>query len=171
MVQIGNVHIGKAQSAKLPNISIQEAVLIWDLLAARYKCIEETNIYLNYAHDPEFKLLITKMGMKLLEYQAAELERQCQLYGIPMPSRPPKNVTLNNDNMIFNDRFMFMQIFEGCQHFIDVLAKCIRSTVHNDALRDIFCDFFNGELAIFNNLCKYGKMKGYLNVEPTYISS
>ncbi|HZK24919.1 MAG TPA: hypothetical protein VFC74_05985 [Oscillospiraceae bacterium] len=45
MVQIGNFHFGKADSAEKLNLSLQEAALVWDVLVSRYKCIEETNIY------------------------------------------------------------------------------------------------------------------------------
>ncbi|HZK24917.1 MAG TPA: DUF3231 family protein [Oscillospiraceae bacterium] len=125
-------------------------------------------VYFNYAHDTDFKLMIKNIGLSMLEAQAAELEKQCELYGIPMPSRPPKNVTLHGDSIIFSDEYMFRQIFEGCQHFLQHIARCISTAVHNDALREIFYKFFKDEMTIFNNICKYGKTKGYLHVAPTY---
>jgi len=168
MAQIGNIHVGKADNAVPHSITIYEAALIWDFLSARYKCIEETSIYLNYVHDPEFKKMISKLGMKILESQSAEMEKQCNLYGIPMPKRPPKGINQKGDSMNFSDEFMFRQIFEGCQHFIDHLGFCIKTIVHNDSLRDTFIGFLHEELSIFSNICKYGKIKGWLEVAPIY---
>ncbi|MDW7650152.1 MAG: DUF3231 family protein [Bacillota bacterium] len=168
MVQIGNMHIGKAETAAPPTVSIIEAGLIWDMLAARYKCIEETNYYFTHAHDPDFKTFVSRMGMELIKGQAEELEKQCQIFGIPMPDRPPKAVTKKEGSSYFNDEFMFRQIFEGCQHFLGRLANVISSITTNDALRKIFEKFFTDELYIFNNLCKYGKMKGWLKAPPVY---
>lgn len=167
MVQVGNYHLGKAETANPPTVNILEAGIIWDMLSARYKCIEETSYYLAYAHDPDFKQLIARMGMKKLKGQAKELEKQCELFGIPMPPRPPKTVTQKDDGA-FTDEFMFRQVFEGCQHFLTTIAYCISSLVGHDALRQIFINFFSDEVNIFNNLCKYGRMKGWLQVPPVY---
>jgi hypothetical protein len=168
MVQIGNIHVGKAQTAAPPVIGIEEAAIVWDMLSARYKCLEETHIYYSFAKDPEFKILISKMGIKMLEMQAEELEKQCALFGIPMPKRPPKGAKTAEDRTVFSDEFMFRQIFEGCQHFIERLGVCIKSTVHNDPLREIYIRFLSEELEIFNNLCKYGKLKSWLDIQPLY---
>lgn len=168
MAQIGNLHVGKADNAAPPTLTIYEAGIIWDFLSARYKCIEETSIYRNYAHDPDFEKMIVKIGMKMLESQVVELEKQCNLYGIPMPTRPPKGINQKGGSMNFSDEFMFRQIFEGCQHFIDHLGFCIKTFVHSDTLRDTFIDFFQEELNIFGSLCKYGKIKGWLEVPPIY---
>ena len=168
MAQIGNIHVGKADNAAPPSLTIYEAGIVWDFLSARYKCIEETNIYLNYAHDQDFKKMISRVGMKILESQAAALEKQCTLYAIPMPKRPPKGINQKGGGMNFSDEFMFRQIFEGCQHFIDHLGFCIKTVVHNDGLRDLFIDFLHEELSIFSNICKYGKIKGWLEVAPIY---
>jgi hypothetical protein len=168
MVQVGNFHLGKAQTAQLPTLSIDEAATMWDMLSARYKCIEETEIYYNYAHDPEFKTMIARMGLALLKRQAEELERQCRTYGLPMPGRPAESVNRNEDGENFRDEYMFRQIFEGCQHQLEALARSIKSTVHSDPLREMYTGFFNEELTIFNQLCKYGKMKGWLEAQPAY---
>ncbi|EEG76348.1 DUF3231 family protein [Dethiobacter alkaliphilus] len=168
MFQVGNVHIGKAETTTQPTISIIEAGILWNMLSARYKCIEETNIYFNYAHDKEFKEIISRMGMAMLNKHITDMEKQCEIFGVPMVKRPPKSTVQQGDNMNFSDQFMFRQIFEGCQHFLCVLADCIAKSVHNDALRDMYIDHYNGELEIFNNLCKYGKMKGWLEIPPIY---
>jgi hypothetical protein len=168
MVQVGNVHIGKADKTKEPTLSILEAGLLWDALVARYSCIEETQIYYNYAKDVEFKAIISKIGLNLLEKQARQIEKQLEIYKIPLPQRPPKTVSREDDSMILSDRFMFTKIFEGCQTFIDYMAYCTRSIITNDPLRQMFADFLKEEISIFNNLCKYAKLKGWIEPAPNY---
>lgn len=168
MVQIGNFHIGKAESAADPTVDITEASILWEMLVARYKCIEETQLYLNYVKDADFKVFISKVGLPMLERQANELEKQMDIYKIPLPKRPPKSVNIEDGSMAFSDELMFARIFEGCQGFIENIGYFIRTTVTNDPLRNIFYSFFKEETDMFDAMCKYGKQKGWLQVRPLY---
>jgi hypothetical protein len=168
MVQIGNIHLGKAETAERTDIDILEAALAWDLLTARYKCILETQIYHNYAHDPDFREIIEKVGIATLEKQANQLEKQLDMYRIPLPDRPPKSVNSQAGGEEFKDEYMFGRIFQGCQNFIDYLAFCLRSTITNDPLRTSYTGMLEEEIVIFDRLCKYGKMKGWLQLPPVY---
>jgi len=167
-VQIGDYHIGKAQTATKPNLDIYEASLLWDLLVARYLCIEETQIYYNYAHDPEFKKIINTVGISVLEKQAAELEKQLNLFNLPLPKRPPKNHNRPEDTEVMSDEFIFAKIFRGCQSFIDLHARAIRSMITNDPLRATVTNFLNEEIMIFDKLIKFGKQKGWFEPPPMY---
>jgi len=170
MVQIGDIHLGKAESAIPPGINIMEASLLWDALMSRYKCVEETQFYYKYAHDNDFKALL-KFGVNFLSSQADELEKQMVKYQLPMPKRPPLsfNDPENNRN-IFSDEFMLRQIFEGCQTFIDYFARVSRSVIANDQLRKVFVNFLTDELTLFDKLCKFAKLKGWIEVPPPYHS-
>lgn len=168
MVQIGNYHIGKADTATEPRIDVGEAALIWDLLVARYQCVEETQIYHNFAHDSELRVLMQDVGIGLLERQVKELEEHLNKYQVPLPKRPPKTYNLRDGSEFMTDEFMFIKIFTGCQIFIDCLARAIRSTVTNDALRSVFVKFLKDEIPLFDRLCKYGKQKGWLEPPPMF---
>ncbi len=169
MVQIGNLHIGPTQSVKLPTISIQEAAYLWDFLCSRYKCLEETGIYLNLAKDPDFITFIKTGIVLILERQVKVIEKEMDRYKIPLPTPGPKTFSnLNDKKFEIRDEFMFQQIFEGCQYYIDYLARITRSMVTNDPLRDTFAGFLKEELLLFDQLCKYAKAKGWLQVPPMY---
>lgn len=168
MVQLGNIHIGKAETVIPPSLSIMEAAMLWEFTVARYKCIEETQIYHSYAHDPDLKYFIKNALKIILEDQINELEKQMNIYKIPLPKRPAKSVNHENNPEFISDEFLFNQIFEGCQRFIDYLARIIRSTITNDALRKMYAAFLKEELAIFEKLCKYAKAKGWLEASPKY---
>ncbi|MBO8129640.1 MAG: DUF3231 family protein [Peptococcaceae bacterium] len=168
MVQIGNYHIGKAENAEKPVLDSGEAFLLWDELVSRYDIIELTQIYLNFAHDPDFKQLLRRGLFNTLEKQVNILEKEANRYQILLPNRPPKSVNIPADTTLLEDRFMFRQIFLGIQYMIDTHIRTIRSFTTNDPLRKMFIQFAKDELDIFNNLCKFGKLKGWLQAPPVY---
>ena len=167
-MQIGNYHIGRAETAKEPQIAAIDSYFLWDQLVSRYDIIEQTQIWLNFAHDPEFRLILERGLSEALEKQVNELERQMNKFKLPLPPRPPKSANIISDSGILTDKFMFKQVFTGIQLFIDLHAHTIRSVIHNDTLRKMFIKFANQELEIFDRLCKYGKIKGWLEVIPLY---
>ncbi|WP_366923992.1 DUF3231 family protein [Metallumcola ferriviriculae] len=169
MVQLGNIHIGNAGEAQPPSLSIQEAGYLWDFLVGRYKCLEETNIYLNIAKDPEFIVMLRTGISEILTEQAAKVEKEMEKYKLPLPKRNPKAFkNLNKKEVEVDDEFIFRQIFSGCQEYIDYLARTTRSMIINDNLRSLFAGFLKKELFFFDKLCKYGKTKGWLEVPPMY---
>lgn len=167
MVQIGNIHFGSADTAVKPALDIVEAAWLWDFMVGRYRCIEETQIYQNYAHDPDLKAMF-EFGINFLEKQVNELEKQMDIYKMPMPMRPPKSVNQSENSMVLSDRFMFSQIFQGCQAFIDYLARMSRSITTNDPLRQMAVKFLTDELFLFDKQVRLAKVKGWLNPPPVY---
>ncbi|MHB1126741.1 MAG: DUF3231 family protein [Bacillota bacterium] len=168
MVQIGNLHLGKAETAQEPLVSLVEAALLWDLTTARYKCIEETQMYLSYAHDQDLQQLITTGLRRPLEVQANALEKCMNKYKIPLPARPPKSFNSANPNPVMTDEFILKQIFLGCQYTIDNLARLSHSFIFDDSLRQLVVSFLQDELIIFDKLCKYAKTRGWIEPQPTY---
>lgn len=97
------------------------------------------------------------------------MEKELNRYRIPLPNRPPKSVKIPANTGILEDQFMFKQIFTGIQSFLDNHVRTVRSITTNDALRDMFISFAKEELDIFNDICKYGKSKGWLSIPPKYM--
>lgn len=168
MVQIGNIHIGIAETAKPPSLNIGEAYLLWDFLSYRYNCVNQTQYYYTLAHDADFKQVI-KIGLNAtLEKQVAKLEDELNKLKIPLPSRPEKYVNVENISGEFKDQFVFTQIFTGIEHCLNKTISATTSFVSNDDLREMFIGFTKEGLTTFNNLCKYGKIKGWMNPAPIY---
>ncbi len=169
MVQVGNFHIGRAETAQSPSLDSGEAFLLWDMLVSRYDIIENTQIYQNFGHDQDFKLLLQRGLNKTLEKEVNIMEKELNRYRIPLPNRPPKSVKIPANTGILEDQFMFKQIFTGIQAFLDNHVRTVRSVTTNDALRDMFIRFAKEELDLFNDICKYGKSKGWLEIPPRYL--
>lgn len=58
MVQIGNFHVGRAETVQEPRIHSGEAFLMWDYLVSRYDFIQMIQLFQNFAHDENWILLI-----------------------------------------------------------------------------------------------------------------
>lgn len=165
-MQFKDFHLGWAQTVQQPEIYSSEAYLLWDNLVARYDIIHTTQIYLNSVHDPEFKIIMRKGLMDILEKQVDVLEKEMDKYHLPLPQRPPKSVNFYMESNVIDDEYVFRRLFIGMQSFIDSFIRTVKSMVYNKALRNIFLDFLKEEIKTYDSLCKYGKMKGWLRTTP-----
>ncbi|MDT3700436.1 MAG: DUF3231 family protein [Thermincola sp.] len=170
MVQIGNIHIGKANSATLPRLEIGEAFILSQQLYYRYFCVEKTQQFYKWANDTELKAMI-KVGLDFLEKEVAILEEQMDKYNVPQPTRSPKSVKVTvsaNESTLINDQLIFENIRDGCVAAIEKNLRNAIAILNNDSLRIMFLDFVKEEADIMVLCCKYGKLKGWLPIYPIY---
>lgn len=168
-MQIGDLHIGRADKAEPPSVDIMEAAAIWEELTARYDIIQFTQILQNFVHDTDLKLIINKGLFQILEKQVNVLEEEMNVLQIPLPERPPKSVNIPSTTGLFQDEFIFSSVFVGIQHMMDRHIKHIRSITTSDRLRRIFIEFMQQEMEVFDNMVKYGKLKGWLKLPPKFV--
>lgn len=166
MVQIGNFHIGSAHTAKPPVLTAGEAYLIWDHLISRYDTIIQTLFYQAFIHDPELEVILIEGLAMVLEKQTERLEKELQIYKMPLPQKPPKSINFNVDSNIFADRFIFKRVYSGIQKFLDNHVRAFRIMVVNDPLGRLFMKYSLEEIKAFDRLCNYGKIKGWIDVPP-----
>lgn len=142
---------------------------MWDYLVARYRCIEHTQMMQHLAHDQDFKLFIADAIKCILEDQADDMEKELEKIGLALPKRPPKSVSdASVRPEIFTDEYIFHQIYIGCGNYFDQLIYAIRGLKTNDTLRKKFMDYLMIELEVYDDLTKYGKVKGWLEAPPMY---
>ncbi|EEG76027.1 DUF3231 family protein [Dethiobacter alkaliphilus] len=170
MIQVGNFHFGKADSAKQPQLDIVEAGILVQHLYYRYYCIEQTHQYYKAANDSDLKKMI-KMGIEYLEKEVTLLEEQMEKHSVPMPSRSPKSIKAPvnvNDSSLINDQMIYEQIRSGCSAAVEKNLRNFLAIINNDSLRSMFTNFVKEEVEILLQCCKYGKMKGWVPVYPPY---
>ena len=170
MVQIGNIHIGKTETATQPKIDIGEAFILSQQLYYRYFCLERTVQFHKWAHDVDLKTMI-KAGIYYLEKEIAAIEEQMEKFKVPQPTRSPKSVkttTSGNNSSSINDQLIFESIHHGCVEAIEKNLRNAMAILNNDSLRVMFIDLVKEELDIMYNCCKYGKLKGWLPIYPIY---
>lgn len=165
MVQIFNFHIGKADKAESPVLSAGEAYTLWNNLITRYDNIEKTQFYQNFIHDPDFKYFVCK-GLETLEKQANELDKLMDMYKLPLPNRPPKSIFVKVNSELLNDRYMFRDLIAGVEDLMTILTHTVRTYANNDILRGLAIKSLHKELETYDDMCKFGKLKGWLVPPP-----
>jgi len=166
MVQIFNFHIGRADKAAEPVLSAGEAYLLWNNLLTRYDHIEKTQLFVNLIHDAEFKFFVTKELQGTLERQANELEQLLEVHKLPLPYRPPQSSAVQVSSELVNDRYIFRDIMSGVENVMTMLTHTVRTYVNNDTMRGLAIKNLHKEVEIYDNMCKYGKLKGWLVPPP-----
>jgi len=159
-----------AQTKEKEQVSVSEANHIWDHVNTRYDQIELTNLFLEFVHDPDFKMLL-KQGLSRLKDQITMLEKKALKYDIPLPERPPAKVESVIDPEAMEDKFVYRTILTGIQSAIDLHARAVIEAVRNDSVRKMFFDLLKEELNLYGAFLKYGKVKGWTKVVPAYLHS
>lgn len=168
MVQVGDIHVGRAETAERPTAHVGEVFILWDALVTRYDQIHLTQLLENFVHDKEFKAIILRGLTRILEKQVNKLEGYMNTLQIPLPSRPPKSVRIPATEGVFDDEFIFRQIFCGIQATMFQHTRYVAELVTTDPLRNMFISFLKKELDVFNKLILYGKLKGWLQIPPEH---
>jgi hypothetical protein len=166
MVQIGNFHLGAANTAVKPKVSFGEAYALWDNLSGRYGLLETLQVFSNYTHDQELKDVIDTKIIKVMAPQIEFLEQILLKYQLPLPPRPPKDVRFEADSGTEKDEFIFRRLFSLIQDFINVCAVSIKIMVVNDEIRDRFAKYLLDKIELFDYLYVFGLNKGWLEIPP-----
>lgn len=86
-------------------LSTSEAFHIWDHISLRYEQIELMGIFVNFAHDTEFKVIL-QHGLYVYNKQVNHLEQLALKFNVPLPNRPTLPVTSPIDPETIKDKFI-----------------------------------------------------------------
>jgi len=148
-------------------LSTSEAFHIWDHISMRYEQIELIGLFINFAHDTEFKVIL-EHGLYIFKKQVKHLEQLALKLNVPLPDRPSLPVMSPIDPETIKDKFMYRNILSWELASLDTHVRAIIETIRNDALRKLWNDHLNAELEYYDKYLKYGKMKGWTRVVPIY---
>lgn len=151
-------------------LSSQEAYTLWDMLTSRYATVEKIQIFQNFIHDIDYKLLVVS-SLNTVEKEINELEKTMNNFGIALPRRPPKSVRTPANTEAIEDRFT-AGLFTGMlQENISSYLRAFRTSLTNDGIRNIFVKYMRNEVELYDNAIKYFKLKGWLGNPPLYPQS
>ena len=148
-------------------LSTSEAFHIWDHINMRYEQIELIGIFVNFAHDTEFKAIL-QHGLYIFNKQVNHLEQLALKLNVPLPNRPTLPVMSPIDPETIKDKFMYRNILSWELTSLDTHVRAIIETIRNDSLRKLWSELLNTELEYYDKYLKYGKMKGWTRVVPIY---
>jgi spore coat protein CotF len=148
-------------------LSTSEAFHIWDHISLRYEQIELIGLFLNFAHDTEFKVIL-QHGLHIFNKQVGHLEQLALKLNVPLPNRPTQLEKTPIDPETIKDKFMYRNILSWELTSLENHIRAIIETIRNDALRKLWTDLLNTELDFYDKYLKYGKMKGWIRPVPMY---
>ena len=148
-------------------LSTSEAFHIWDHINLRYEQIELIGLFINFAHDTEFKVIL-QHGSYIFNKQVNHLEQLALRLNVPLPNRPSPPVMSPIDPETIKDKFMYGNILSWELTSLDTHVRAIIETIRNDSLRKLWSELLNAELEYYDKYLKYGKMKGWTRVVPIY---
>jgi hypothetical protein len=103
----------------------------------------------------------------VIEPHVKKLEDTMKHYKLPFPPQPPKPYTNPVNLEAARDEGIFRIIMSGSQTALLVHIKAVNIST-NDAVRSLFMNFLIDELHLYDNIVKYGKIKGWVHSPPQY---
>jgi hypothetical protein len=149
------------------DIHCGEAGCLWDLLIYRYDTVYFSEIVLTLTHDMDLKLVL-ETGIELLKTQIKRLEKELAYFGIPVPKRPPEVTAIVNSKDLYQDSHIFRSVMVGMQGAASLHAKSLKKSSSNKRIRGLFKKILIEEVEHFDDLVRYGKLKGWLHDAPLY---
>jgi len=150
-----------------PKLDLQEVFNLWSLLQTRYKNVEAIQIFRNFIHDRDLQAVVDQV-MEEYQRQMAQAENEVKSFAVKMMERPPVDVKTSQPVEALSDGFIFIRIYELVRNDLFHLSRAMRTTTTNDRLRSILRGFLTAQLDIFELLVKYGKVKEWLDIAPTF---
>jgi hypothetical protein len=149
------------------SLSTAEAFHIWDHIILRYEQIELMGLYLSFAHDTEFKVIL-QHGLYVMNKQVKKLEQLALNHNVTLPNRPSQPIVTPIDPETIQDKFLYNNILGYLLNALDTHVRAIIETVRNDSLRNLWTQLLSAELEYYDKYLKYGKMKGWTRAVPIY---
>ena len=150
-------------------IAVSEADHLWTHINDRYTQLEMTDHCKGYIHDNEFKQILN-FGSKELKKQLKFLEDKALEFEMSLPTKPPVTMNIPIDAEVVEDKYIYNLITKGIRDSIKLHIGAITDALRNDSIRDMFKKLLKKEIAFYNNLIKYGKLKGWTTIQPKHYS-
>jgi len=166
MTSIIDRFLGNRISDKQTKVHTGEVFQLWTHLVMRYDIYELTDIFQNYAHDIEFKAMLS-FGMNVLQNEINEIEKEMDNLGIALPPRPPKSINTSGNTEVLRDELMFRIVYMGIQNFMSEHLRNVRM-MHSPRLRAMSIRMGRNETDFFVKMSDYGELKGWLFIPPAY---
>lgn len=148
-------------------VDVEEAYNLWDILKSMYGLMERVQIWNNFAHDPEFRLIFAKV-LHDFKKEINMLEKELKKYAIqgPRTNRAEINSSINSEILL--DEFLAHDFFLILQEHVEMfLRACVTSTT-NDGVRELLFKLLTHTVKRMDAVVKYLKVKGWQETPPLY---
>ena len=151
-------------------ISVQEVHNIWDMLTAKNHVIMMFQIYLNFIHDFDLKLIVEDY-LTSLEKHTKTFREMMNSYGVRSGDNPPMGVHVDSGKSeIIGDELICQELLVFSQEHVEMLLRAIRTSSSDDKIRKTIIQMTFGVIKHLDRIIKYMKLKGWINHPPLYTS-
>jgi len=161
------ISIFKNNNSLKEPLDISSTYNLWELLRARYDSIESTQMLRNFVHDRELDILLG-MFLKHFQTQTEQLEKEAKNFKIKVPARPVIDIKTSTRVDEITDKFIYKRVYADMLAEMLSLNSAVRTTLTNDRLRSTFKTYLLSHVSDFELLYKFGKLKGWQEVAPSY---
>jgi len=163
--------IMKTVRQRQKTVDIREAFNLWDLLKSCYTGLELALMLKNYAHDADLIVILDRF-INIARERAKNLENELKKYSVQAPDRNRIRVNLRMpDSGSVTDEFIANLFFLVSQEDTEHMLRAFRTSVTNDAVRDLFKRFALQKAECVDILVHYLRLKGWLEIPPLYRST
>lgn len=148
-------------------LDVQEAYNLWDILKSMYAVVERIQIWKNYAHDPEFGLILSK-ALFDFDKEIKLLEKELQKYGIKGPKTNRAEISTSVNSEVLFDEFLAHDMFLVLQEHLEMFFKAFIRSTTNDNVRKLFYRLLSHAVERISLINKYLKIKGWIESPPLY---
>lgn len=150
-------------------LSVLEAHSLWNLLSSKYHVINNVQLWHTYAHDKDLKILM-KDFLEDLDEHTEQLEKELERYSIEAPPRPRKHAHGDVNSQMLSDEIIAKNYFTFLQRMIELVLFSIQYSYYNDDLYKFFQKFAKHAIEQTDNILKYLKTKGWIDIPPNYLN-
>jgi spore coat protein CotF len=148
-------------------LDVEEAYNLWDILKSMYSVMERVQIWGNFAHDPEFCLIIKKV-LHDFKKEIITVEKDLEKFSIqgPRTNRSKINSSVNSEVLL--DEFLAHDLFLVFQEHVEMLLRAFATSTTNDNVRTVFFKLLTRAAKRQKTMTKYLIIKGWLETPPLY---
>ncbi|MDD4752371.1 MAG: DUF3231 family protein [Desulfitobacteriaceae bacterium] len=160
--------VPRSKSEKLQQlVDVEEAYNLWDVLKSMYSVMERVQIWSNFAHDPEFGLIL-QSSLSAITKEIKIVEKELKRYAIQGPKTNRSKINTSVNSEILLDKFLAHDLFLVLQEQMEMYLRAFVTSTTNDNVRKIFLKLLSNAVERQNLMEKYLKIKGWLETPPLY---
>jgi hypothetical protein len=151
-------------------ISVIEAHSLWALLTTKYHAIDNVQHWLSLTHDMDLKKVL-KYFLKDLSEHVLLLEKELKKFSIEGPKLPKKHAKGNNATESMSDEDIAINYYTFLQGMIEKALFALQYSIYHDDVSKFFTKFARHAIEQSDDILKYLKVKGWLELPPVYRAS
>lgn len=148
-------------------LNTQEVYNPWDLLKTKYYESATVNLFLNFVHDPDFKVLLQNHSDDV-KNEIKDLETMIKNFAIEAPTPVKKDVRSSVNTEVMTDAYMAQTITLLYQELIELKLRAFRTSTTNDKIRKVFKNYTGRGIEKLHTFIKYIKVKGWIDSPAIY---